>query len=106
MATSTDTAPTLRPGERLLAGRPYVFNFDLLNAYLADEAVAAAPADLSNLTDEEVSALWGAWMNAARRRLGDARVDEVGRLVCAEKDRRDSLSSAFRPSPYLLMAAE
>lgn len=96
----------LRPGERLIAGKVSVFNQDLLNAHIADQHVESAPADLSRWTDDEVSVLWGAWMNAERRRPFDPRVSEVGEIVCAEKDARDSMASAYRPSRALKMAAE
>lgn len=105
-AYPSQTTPTLRPGERLVAGKVCVFNSDLLNAYVADQRVDGAPADLSGLSDKEVSELWGAWMSAARRRPHDPRVGAVGCIVCAEKDARDSMSLAFRPSrsPALLAA--
>jgi len=106
LATTNQPRP-LRPGERLVAGRVLVFNQDLLNAFIADEHIESAPSDLSGWTDEEVSELWGAWLNADRRRPFDPRVQEVGEIVCAEKDARDSMSSAYRPSSLpFLMAAE
>jgi len=47
-----------RPGERMVAGRPYVFNAGLLGLHLANEAVQSAPEDLSGLTYDEVFGLW------------------------------------------------
>lgn len=45
-----------RPGERMVAGRVFCFNAELLNDHLAAEAVANAPASLSGL-DESALAL-------------------------------------------------
>lgn len=79
-------APALRPGERLVNGRPYTFDLDAVNAYEADRAIAAAPADLASLSAAEVSTLWSAWLNADRRRRAD--VDAFGRRICAERAAR------------------
>ncbi len=88
-------APKLRPGERLVAGRPYVFDADLLRAYEADLQVESAPEDLSTFTDTEVSELWGAWLNRDRRKPFDALTKAVGERVCAERAARRSLSGAY-----------
>lgn len=49
--------PGHRPGERMLDGRPYVFNADSLNSYLAEEAVMTAPTDLTGLCKGELAVL-------------------------------------------------
>lgn len=46
-----------RPGERIVAGKPYVFDAELLNNHLAEQAVADAPADLSSLDDSALASL-------------------------------------------------
>ena len=55
--TTTTTEAILRPGERLVAGRPYIYDQDRLNLHLAREAVAAAPANLRKLGDTALRAL-------------------------------------------------
>lgn len=60
--------PGQRPGERLINGRPYVFDLDALNGYLAQEAVDAAPQDLGALTGPELTSL----DYRCTRRLADA----------------------------------
>lgn len=89
------TITNLRPGERLLHGAVYVFDHDLLNAHLADEAVALAPADLTALSDADVSALWLSWLNCDRRRRRDEAVRAFGQRICAERASRP-LASAER----------
>jgi hypothetical protein len=92
-ALLNDNRPTLRPGERLVAGKPYVYDADALGAHIADERIAAAPADLTTLTDSEVSTLWGAWLNADRRRRRE--VEDFGRRICTERHNRP-MSAAER----------
>jgi hypothetical protein len=53
-----DSATTLRPGERLVAGRPYVYDWEALADWLAIEAKLDAPDDLAVLTDEALTALF------------------------------------------------
>lgn len=102
---TTPTASICRPGERLIAGKVSVFNSDLLNAHLADLAVEAAPATLSDLSDAEVSKLWGAWMNRQRRMPLDALTVTVGDLVCNERAARPSLSGAYTGARQVRAAA-
>ena len=84
----TETAPSIRPGERLIAGKPYVFSQTLLNAHLADEALAAATDDLSGLSDDDLTGLFYQWLNADARRLGEP--SEIGKRICNERARRAS----------------
>lgn len=79
----------------MVAGKPYIFDLTLVAAYEADLLVESAPSNLARFTDEEVSALWGAWMNRQRRLPFDPLTDEVGKLVCAEREARPSLSGAY-----------
>lgn len=96
--------PTPRPGERLLHGRVQVFNADLLKAHLAREAVASAPADLSGLTDDELSHLNLAALNGwfCDNRNGEAFA--AGRAmrdrIAVERSRRgqDTMGRAIQPS--------
>lgn len=73
--------PALRPGERLVAGKPYTFDQDAVNAFEADLAIASAPADLAALSPAEISRLRCAWQNADRRRPRE--VEAFGRRICA-----------------------
>lgn len=50
-------APGQRPGERMLNGKPYVFNADSLNRYLAEDAVATALADLTSMSVGELASM-------------------------------------------------
>lgn len=84
-----------RPGERMVAGQPYVFSLDLLNAYLADRAIAEAPADLSQLTWDHLSSLFGAYLNRRSRFPNDEAAQLFGQRVCAERTRRPEYA-AFR----------
>ncbi|MES2724886.1 MAG: hypothetical protein V4656_17175 [Pseudomonadota bacterium] len=86
------TTPVLRPGERLVAGKPYVFNEDLLNAHLADKALAAIPADLTTVTDDALTGLFYQWLNADARRRPE--VEAVGRPICDERARRAAIKAA------------
>lgn len=83
-ATLLDTrehlAPGYRPGERMVAGKPYVFNAGSLGLYLANEAVLTAPADLTRLSYDDVSALLMAAetvLTARPERTGYARALDV-----------------------------
>ncbi len=84
--TATQTAPKMLPGTRMLAGRPYVFNETLLNAHLADVALEAAPADLSGLSDDDLTGLFYQWLNADARRRGE--VAGIGKRICDERAAR------------------
>ena len=69
--------PDCRPGERMLAGKPYVYDADLLLSFKARELVNGAPADLSGLTDAELDALNSAgmrrWFDTQHAEAGDFR---------------------------------
>lgn len=93
---TTQTSPTCRPGERLIAGRPSIFNMGLLNAHLADEALSEAPADLSGLSDDDLTGLFYNWLNADARRRAEVR--EIGARICDER--------AARAAAPVLQAAE
>jgi len=56
MATAAPQ-PICRPGERLVHGRPAIFDLRLLNEHEARVAVMGAPADLSGLDFEALNAL-------------------------------------------------
>lgn len=87
----------LRPGERLVAGKPYIFDLNALNAYEADQALANMPADLSGLTDEAITGLYYAWLNVHGRTPRDAAVNAAGAAICAERETRPALVGAFKP---------
>jgi hypothetical protein len=79
-------SPFLRPGERLVAGRPYIFDQGLLNDYVACMAKVDAPADLSGLTDEQMTCLS---YNATRLGWISRGLDtELSARVAAERRRR------------------
>jgi hypothetical protein len=84
-------APGYRPGERMLDGKPYVFNADLLKRHLQQERIETAPADLGQLTSTQLllidyacTALWR-----------DVECAELHRRVIAERSRR-GLNTAFK----------
>jgi hypothetical protein len=90
--------PGCRPGERLVDGRPYVFNADSLNRWLAEEAVATAPVDLSVLTGPQLASL----DYRCTRRLTEAGGADPQALllhdrVAAERRRR-GLDAPFNPA--------
>jgi hypothetical protein len=53
-----DSAPSLRPGERLVAGRAYVYDLEALADWLAIEAKLDAQDDLAPITDDGLTALF------------------------------------------------
>jgi hypothetical protein len=85
-------AYALRPGERLVAGRPSIFDLGMLNEHLAREAVANAPADVSVLTNDELDALHAHCNCFALDHDEPTRV--LRRAVIAEQSRR-GLRTAF-----------
>lgn len=87
--------PDCVPGERTLDGRPWIYDLDLRLAYLAREAVAAAPADLSALSDDQLTGLKYAALrrDADARRRDPAAADLLGRVL-EERRRRDLRRSA------------
>jgi hypothetical protein len=90
-----DLLPGFRPGERMLHGKPYVFNQDLLNAHLADQRVARGlPADLSGLSESELTEAFYAYIDASYRRRHDHDVVQFGRAVCGERARREQKAAA------------
>ena len=87
--------PGHRPGERIVAGRPYISDLNLLNAYEADRAIEAAPADLTALSWNELTELFYAWLNRSGRRRYDGLTDEFGRKLGAERARRPEYQASF-----------
>lgn len=95
MAFDSAAQTNLRPGERLLAGKPYVFDQDALNAHLADLDVENAPADLSILADDEITGLFYSYLNRRTRKPFDAVTIDLGERVCRERHARP-MSAAER----------
>jgi hypothetical protein len=91
-ALVSDLLPALRPGERLVAGRPYVFNQDTLNDYEAALAVCNAPADLSALSASEFARLLYAAIRVAAFTCNQV-VTALDRLE-AERARRAAFAQA------------
>ena len=92
---NTNTATSCRPGERLVAGRVYVFNADLLNAHLADERLSEGlPSDLSTVSDFALHCAFYAYLNVHARRRGDAEVEAFGTVVCNERAQRQQKAAA------------
>lgn len=87
---AAQTAPALRPGERMLAGRPYIFDQNALNAFLAVEALRNAPADLTKLSDEDLQGLFYA-------SVAKVPVDLIAtaKRVCDEWHSRPSVSGSY-----------
>ncbi|MGH6958790.1 MAG: hypothetical protein ACREEW_19165, partial [Caulobacteraceae bacterium] len=50
--------PGLRPGERMVAGKPSIFDLDALADWLAIDAKRTAPDDLSALQGDALDALF------------------------------------------------
>lgn len=90
---SAETTTTLRPGERLLAGKPYVYDQTLLNEHLAAERLASVPADLSALSFDDLSGLLYD-CGLVRRRHDPAHRELAGR-VAAERATRPEYERAF-----------
>jgi hypothetical protein len=77
---------TLRPGERLVRGKPYIYDLDVLNDWLAVCAKRDAPDDLSTLSD---SALADAYAKAIRlAAMSENRDIELGVRIETERRRR------------------
>jgi len=99
----TTAIQTCRPGERLVAGRPYIFNMRLLNEHEARERVEAAErADLTAKPKTELAllimdcgTLFHEW---------DYPTDLHRRLV-AERARRGIDTGGAEVGPRLLMVA-
>jgi hypothetical protein len=89
--------PALRPGERLVAGKPYVFDQAALNDHLAREAVADAPADLTAMAAVELNSLH---MHCLRLGRLDGTAMAVLRRVIAEQSGRGE-RAAFEGSEQL-----
>lgn len=67
-----ESGPICRPGERLVYGRPYVFNMDLLRLHEAHEAVQAAlGADLSAMSYEDLTGLLYSCQTVTQVRRGN-----------------------------------
>ena len=105
-ATLLDTrehlAPGYRPGERMVAGKPYVFNADLLNLHLAHEDVLSAPLDLRSLSYDALVGLMfkaGLVNTAADGRLPyrlDREASEaLFRRVCDERATRPEYINTY-----------
>lgn len=69
-----------RPGERLVAGIPLIFNLDALNTYEADATVAAG--------DPTAVGAFAAWISANRRHRGHPAVQAFGEAVHALRAQR------------------
>ena len=86
--------PPCRPGERLLAGRPYVYNQDLLNAYEADLAIKNMGEDVGAMSDSELDGLFYQWLNRYARLPLDRLTIRAGTRICGERARRAAGVSA------------
>lgn len=93
-APSAALQPGFRPGERMLHGQPYIFNADLLGSYLAEQAIAGAPEDLTGLSYEEINSLVTAYLRLAR---GQRRAELLafGDRVCAERASRTEYRAVY-----------
>ena len=89
-------AVDLRPGERLIRGRVHIFDMDLLNDWMACQAKAVAPSDLTDQTDEQLSYLNGAGLRVFA--LSRGRDLDLSWAVEAERTRRGQ-DSMGRPLP-------
>lgn len=89
-------APGYRPGERMLAGEPYVFNHDLLLAHFSAQRIArGVPTDLSSLSYDALLDLVATYLNASRDHSCDDDVIAFGAAVCAERGRRPEHQAAY-----------
>lgn len=91
--THSDAAPL--PGQRMLHGAPYTFDQAVLNAHLADQQLAACPADLTALSWNDLTGLFYAYLNADTRRRWDGEVQRLGKLICEERASRPEYQRAF-----------
>jgi hypothetical protein len=76
----------LRPGERLVAGRAYIYDHDALADWLAVEAKRDAPDDLAALATEDLNSLFRKALRLAA--LSGHRDMELLVRVEAERARR------------------
>lgn len=89
-------APGYRPGERMLAGKPYVFNGDRLAIYLAFEGIRSAPADLTRISEAALRQLsshctaisWLSDRDPARTPEIVSQMEALRFRVVAERNRR------------------
>lgn len=103
----------LRPGERLVAGRPYIYNGDLYRLAVALEDLLAAPAYLGGLTYDQVTTLATRAMivEGASERLLAALpspvdmplVRDVSRRAAEERGRRDEYAAVYRRAEAQLL---
>jgi hypothetical protein len=77
-----------RPGERIVADRPDVFDFSLFNGWQSDATLRTAPADLAGLSDEALRGLRTFWFNRDRRLPRDAFTIAMGERIADEFARR------------------
>ena len=86
------TEPGSRPGERVTAGRVVTHDLDALGDWLAADAKRTAPADLSGLSDDEVTGLVYKGLRLAA--LSGNRDLELFRRAEAERDQRAAQEKA------------
>jgi hypothetical protein len=96
MSTPNHAAHTeCRPGERIVAGKVYVFNAELLNDHVAAEAVANAPTDLSGLDERALGTLLYACLRCwALNKGAEGPWTELSLRVQAERRARDQKAAA------------
>jgi hypothetical protein len=90
-AAAICVTPYLRPGERMLHGRVYVYDQDALNAYRADEAVTEfmdTGGDAGRLSDDALTTLFYLCLNRQARLPMDRMVRLAMVRVCGERGRR------------------
>lgn len=106
IALTQPATAQLRPGERMVAGLPYVFDANLLRLHLAIEAVQASTSrPTSTLSDAEVSSLWGKWLIVDGAKRQDLLalpaqpnwtvINAFGTAICDERARRPALSAPY-----------
>lgn len=86
-----------KPGQRMLHGRPYTFNADLLKLHAAEIALRAIPADLSSQPDDEIQTLHGHWLTVHFEAPHDPAVRVIGERICRERSHRETLQLAYGP---------
>lgn len=106
MLDTPATAPKLRPGERLVAGKPYVFDATLLALHEAAQAVEAARnVDVRTLSHEALTSLIYAAQTVRQSRRPDqlalgysldfAAADRIERLAAEERGWRPDRVAVF-----------
>jgi len=99
MTADAHTDRAALPGQRMINGKPYTYDLGLLNSHRADMLIAAAPADLSTLSYDDLTGLKYALADRNERQAkvlgGWPEPDAFAKRLWAEIPTRPEYQRAF-----------